>query len=95
MWFILRERLVKALNVTVEDLTDLRYHGIFNINLRNSTTIGRKIKIHPKDLSISGALHAENEEGGSRREYVHMPPCIKDPRELRENPARPSRGSFI
>lgn len=49
MWFILRQRPVKGLNLTVEELTDIRYHGIFNISLRNSTAIGKEIKIKPED----------------------------------------------
>lgn len=80
MCFKLRQRHVKALNLTVEELTDIRYHGILNINIRNSTAVGKEIKIKPKDLSSSGDLHREKEGGGSRRECVHMPPCVKDPR---------------
>lgn len=74
MLFLLRQKPLKALNLTVEELTDIRYHGIFNLNLKNSTAIGKELKIKPKVLSSLGDLHTEKEGGGSRRECVHMPP---------------------
>lgn len=87
------KRPVKVLNLTIEELTDINYDGIFNINLSNFTAFRKEIKIKPKALSSSGDLHAEKEGSGSRRECVHVPSCVKDPRESKQNPARLSRGS--
>lgn len=50
----------------------------------------KKLKIKPKDLSGSGDLRTEEEGSGSRRECVHMPSFVTDPREFKENPARVS-----